>query len=50
MFPLVDHCHTSNEVRGILCLKCNMALGNFKDSIENLQNAIKYLKGDKNEN
>lgn len=39
----VDHCHTTNEVRGLLCLSCNMGLGHFKDDVEKLANAIKYL-------
>lgn len=41
--PCLDHCHTSNKVRGILCSKCNMGLGCFQDDIENLKSAIKYL-------
>ena len=40
----VDHCHTTGKVRGLLCDNCNKALGCFKDSISNLENAIKYLK------
>lgn len=49
-FPVVDHCHETNKVRGILCSKCNFALGHFNDSIENLKNAIKYLnKGKQDE-
>lgn len=40
----VDHCHTTGEVRGLLCSNCNRALGFMKDSIEILQSAIKYLK------
>lgn len=39
----VDHCHVSGKVRGLLCHLCNTALGSFKDSIENLEQAIKYL-------
>lgn len=40
----VDHCHTSGKVRGILCKNCNVGLGFFKDSVENLNAAILYLK------
>jgi len=39
----VDHCHDSNKVRGLLCFKCNIGLGKFNDSIEELNNAISYL-------
>jgi hypothetical protein len=41
---VVDHCHTTGKVRGLLCHACNRALGNFGDSIENLERAILYLK------
>lgn len=40
----VDHCHTTGKVRGLLCNKCNQALGLFQDSIENLLSAVEYLK------
>lgn len=40
----IDHCHKSLKIRGLLCSKCNTALGGFKDSIEILQLAIEYLK------
>lgn len=43
--PNVDHCHESGKVRGLLCWNCNVALGYFKDNINNLSNAIKYLGG-----
>ena len=47
-----DHNHTccpagrscGNCVRGILCDRCNRALGNVDDSIEKLQTLIDYLK------
>lgn len=41
----VDHCHTTGRVRGLLCQDCNTALGKFKENIEVLGKAIKYLEG-----
>lgn len=40
----VDHCHNSNKVRGLLCGNCNRGIGYFKDSIQFLQTAIKYIR------
>jgi hypothetical protein len=40
----LDHDHIKNKVRGILCHKCNMLLGNAKDNITLLYNAIRYLE------
>lgn len=39
----VDHCHSDNYVRGLLCTKCNFGLGYFNDNEELLLNAIDYL-------
>ena len=39
----VDHNHETGEVRGLLCNKCNTALGGFQDSLELLRKAVDYL-------
>jgi hypothetical protein len=39
----VDHCHKSGMIRGLLCSKCNLGLGLFKDDIILLATAKKYL-------
>jgi hypothetical protein len=39
----VDHCHSSGKVRGLLCSKCNVGLGAFKDNQTALRNAADYL-------
>jgi hypothetical protein len=44
----VDHDHATNKIRGLLCDPCNLGLGNFKDNMGVLGNAVSYL--DQNEN
>jgi len=40
----VDHNHKTGKIRKLLCLNCNRAIGNAKDSIKNLLRMAKYLK------
>ncbi len=40
----VDHDHKTGRIRGLLCGSCNIALGNFRESIETMESAIAYLK------
>ena len=39
----VDHCHKTGRVRGLLCSNCNSGLGFFKESVELLGKAKRYL-------
>jgi len=41
---VVDHCHTTGKVRGLLCHNCNRALGLLKDNIDSFKRAIVYLE------
>lgn len=44
----VDHEHINKNIRGLLCYKCNIGLGNFNDDIAVLKSAVDYIKADKN--
>lgn len=41
--PHIDHDHITGRVRGLLCRGCNLMLGNARDSISILEEAISYL-------
>ncbi len=40
---VVDHDHSSGEIRGMLCNHCNRGLGHFRDNPELLEFARMYL-------
>lgn len=40
----VDHCHTTGLIRGLLCRKCNLAIGMVADSPETLETLAAYLR------
>lgn len=39
----VDHNHDTGKVRGSLCDMCNKGLGQFRDNIHLITEALKYL-------
>jgi len=41
---VIDHCHSTGIIKGLICHKCNAALGLFGESHENLLRAHEYLK------
>lgn len=42
--PVMDHCHKTLEVRGLLCGRCNVGLGYFSDDAELILKAAQYIK------
>lgn len=41
---VLDHCHDTEKFRGWVCHHCNTGLGAFKDSVDRLKRAVKYLE------
>lgn len=41
---VVDHCHSTGIVRGLLCRFCNLTLGHARDSAETLRACAQYLE------
>lgn len=44
----IDHCHTTEKVRGLVCNICNIGLGSFRDNPDNLLAAVNYLNRSRN--
>lgn len=40
---VVDHCHSTKKVRGLLCNRCNTLLGLIEDNPVFIQNLTNYL-------
>lgn len=42
---VVDHDHDTKVIRGLLCDRCNRALGLLEDDVSVLRSALRYLSG-----
>ena len=42
--PVIDHCHISSKVRGILCNNCNVSLGLMKENKKAIKKMSMYLQ------
>jgi hypothetical protein len=40
---VIDHCHKTKRVRGMLCHSCNTLLSNARDNPDTLYSALSYL-------
>ena len=43
----IDHCHVTGKVRGILCSRCNQAIGLFNEDENSMMKAVEYLRNSK---
>jgi len=40
----IDHNHKTGKIRGLLCCRCNLALGNVNENVTILLNMVNYLR------
>ena len=40
---VVDHCHITKRVRGLLCNHCNVGIGMLKESENIMREALNYI-------
>lgn len=40
---VLDHCHTTGKIRGIICTNCNTAMGLIAESVDTLDKMKEYV-------
>jgi hypothetical protein len=40
----VDHCHSTDAIRGLLCVQCNSGIGKLGDTADAVRAALAYLE------
>lgn len=45
----IDHDHRTGKIRGLLCSKCNTALGSLKEDPESIMRMLAYVREGQNE-
>ena len=40
---MVDHNHKTGKIRGLLCNRCNLAIGVLRDDVKLLNKVVQYL-------
>lgn len=40
---VLDHCHDSAQIRGVLCNRCNQALGSMRDNPSLIRSLAEYM-------
>lgn len=43
---VVDHCHATGRIRGLLCPNCNTAIGLLREEPQRFNRAVSYLRGE----
>ena len=41
---VIDHCHSTGKIRGLLCQSCNAGIGHLQESPEIFRKALLYLE------
>ena len=41
---VLDHCHATGVIRGVLCTACNTSIGKLGDTSKSLLRAVAYLQ------